>query len=353
MGMVVDRQTAAQVLNTLRAGAAIWFVKPFRCVLNRSAVKMTGFSESEFTKNQSLWLMRVHPLDMALVNSARRKLRTQMREIVCDYRFLPNGRSREIWLRDVSVPVENSKGGYGGIFSVYSEIPSSTKAIKPSVSSGMDFKKVVGGLAHNIRTSLHELSGNIELFGVESGVPAKLRKAADKTMQINDLIGEFEEYFCPPDTRMARGNALLLLKDLLRDMQEKVFARGIELSVAHQDCLPHVEIDPSQMRQAIDRLLSFSVSILPEGGRLSIKTRLCSRQGSQYVEVELACYSPDSLIVGEENIFEPFLQVGRYKTGLSLALAREALYRNFGRVSFRKKDPHEARFTLLLKVFSG
>jgi hypothetical protein len=351
--MVVDRQIVAGVLNIFHAGAAIWFVNPFCCVVNRSVVKMTGFSEDEFRKNQSLWLTRVHPVDVRLINSARKKLRTQMREIVCDYRFLPNGRSKKIWIRDVSVPIENPKGDFGGIFSVYSEIPNPIRATKQSENPTADFKKVVGGLAHDIRSSLHELGGNIELFGLDSVIPAKLQRAADKTMEINDLIAELEEYLCPPDTRMARGDAVVLLENLLRDMHGRLLARGIDLSVDHEDSLPHVEIDPGQMRQAIDRLLSFSASILPEGGRLNVKARPCSRQGRQYVEVELACYSPNSLIVDEKNVFEPFLQVGRYKTSLSLALAREALHRNFGRVSFRQKDPHEARFTLLLKVFSG
>jgi signal transduction histidine kinase len=213
-------------------------------------------------------------------------------------------------------------------------------------------KKVVGGLAHNIRSSLHEVSGNIELFGLESGMPAKLQEAANKTIEINDLIGDLEEYLCPPDIRMARGNVVILLENILRGMRERLLARGIELSVAHQDSLPQVEIDPRQMRSAIDRLLSFSAAILPQGGRLIVKARPCNWHGMQYLEVELVCYSPDSLAVDEKDIFEPFIQVGRYKTGLSLALAREAMYRNFGRVSFRKKDSHEARFTLLIKVSS-
>jgi nitrogen-specific signal transduction histidine kinase len=276
-----------------------------------------------------------------------------MREIVCHYRFLPNGRHQEIWIRDVSVPIENSRGGFGGIFSVYTKIANPIEGRKELDQQAGDFKKVVGRLAHQIRGSLHEVSGNIELFGLQGGMPAKLQEAADKTSEINDLIGELEEYLCPPETRMARGNPVLLLQNVLRGMQGRLLARGIELRVEHQESLPQVDIDPRQMRQAIDRLLSFSAAILPRGGRLNVKARPCSWHGVQYVQVELACYSPDSLAVDEKNIFEPFIEVGRYKTGLSLALAREAMYRNFGRVSFRKKDSHEVRFTLLLKVFSA
>lgn len=350
--MIVDRQIVAGVLDTFRAGVAIWSIRPFGCVVNRSAVKMTGFSEDEFRKDQSLWMTRVHPVDVGSINNARKKLRTEMREIVCDYRFLPNGRNREIWIRDFSVPIENSKGGFGGIFSVYTRIQNPVNALKQIDNQAADFKRIVGGLAHNIRSSLHELSGNIELFGMQSGMPAKLQEAANKTVEINDLIGELEEYLCPPDTRMARGNPLVLLESILHGMHGKLLARGIDLSVEHQDSLPQVEIDPQQMRRVIDRLATFLAAILPQGGKLRVKARPCSRHGLQYVEVELACYSPDSLQVDEKTIFEPFLQVGRYKTGLSLALAREAMYRNFGRVSFRKKDPHEARFRLLFKVFS-
>jgi hypothetical protein len=350
--MVVDRHLAG-VLNIFRAGAAIWFVNPFFCFVNRSAVKLTGFSEDDFRKNHALWLTRVHPVDVGSINSARKKLRTQMREIISDYRFLPNGRNQEIWIRDVSVPIENSKGGFGGIFSVYTNIPNPISETKEIDNQAADFKKVLGGVAHNIRVSLQELSGNIELFGLASGMPAKLQEAANKSMEINDLIGELEEYFCPPTTCTARGNPVVLLENILRGMQGRLLARGIDLSVEHQDSLPQVEIDSPQIQQAIDRLLSFSAAILPRGGRLKVKARPCSRYGIRYVEVELSCYSPDCLAVDEKAIFEPFLQVGPYKTGLSLALARETMYRNFGRVSFRKKDPHEARFTLLLKVFSG
>jgi K+-sensing histidine kinase KdpD len=133
-------------------------------------------------------------------------------------------------------------------------------------------------------------------------------------------------------------------------MQDDLLRRGIHLKWVHESSLPCVRLDAGQVRKAIQRVLDFSVALLPEGGKLNIEARRREMDGTQYVELQITSYPTDSLNLDEEDIFQPFLQVGKYKAGLSLALAHETLYRNRGQISFRKNNSQQALFSLLLEV---
>jgi K+-sensing histidine kinase KdpD len=114
-----------------------------------------------------------------------------------------------------------------------------------------------------------------------------------------------------------------------------------------------VRLDAHQVRRAIQRVLDFSLALLPKGGRLNIKARRREIDRTRYVELQIISYSGDSLEIAEKEVFQPFLEVGKYKAGLSLALARETLYRNRGQISFRKNNSQQVLFSLLLEVCSS
>ena len=347
---LADRQTARNVLEDFPTGIAVWYVKPFFCVFNRSAMQLTGFSDRDFQQSESLWLSRVHPQDHALISAARKKLQTEKKKVTCDYRFLPKGHRKEIWIRDVSLPLQNHERKIGGIVSAYTDI---SAFMAGSTQSMPDLRKVIEGLTHDIRNYVHVIGGGLEILQLTGSLPLQSQKIINPIEEINRLLGDLEEYFFPPNTRLSVANAVFLLQDVILQMRDELLRRRIHLNLVHESSLPHVRLDARQVRRAIQRVLDFSVALLREGGKLNIKARRRETDGKQYVELQIISYSADSLEIDEKEIFQPFLQVRKYKAGLSLALARETLYRNRGQISFRKNNSQQALFSVLLEVCSG
>jgi nitrogen-specific signal transduction histidine kinase len=347
---LADRQAARNVLDNFPTGVAVWYVEPFFCVFNRSAMQLTGFSGRDFQQNESLWLSRVHPQDHAIISAAGKKLQTEKRKVTCDYRFLPNGQREEIWIRDVSISWQNHDGKIGGTVSVYTDI---SAFMAGGTQSTPDLRRVIEGLTHDIRNSVHTIGGALEFLRLTGSLPVEPQKIIKPIEEINRLLGDLEEYFFPPNTQLSVANTVLLLQDLILKMRDELLRRGIHLKFVHESSLPYVRLDARQVRSAIQRVLDFSVALLPEGGKLNIKARRREIDGKQYVELQIISDSAYSLEIDEKKVFQPFLQVGKYKAGLNLTLARETLYRNRGQISFRKNNSQQALFSLLLGVCSG
>jgi nitrogen-specific signal transduction histidine kinase len=347
---LADRQAARNVLEDFPTGVAVWYSEPFFCVFNRSAKQLTGFSGRDFQQNESLWLSRVHPQDHAIISAAGKKLQTEKRKVTCDYRFRPNGQREEIWIRDVSLSWQNHDGKIGGIVSVYTDI---SAFMAGGTQSTPQLRTVIKGLTHDIRNSVHTIGGALEVLRLTGSLPVEPQKIINPIEEINRLLGDLEEYFFPPNTQLSVANAVLLLQDVILKMQDELLRRGIHLKLIHESSLPYVRLDARQVRRAIQRVLDFSVALLPKGGKLNIKARRREIDSTRYVELQIISYSADSLEIDEKEVFQPFLQVQKYKAGLSLALARETLYRNRGQISFRKNNSQQALFSLLLEVCSG
>ena len=186
--------------------------------------------------------------------------------------------------------------------------------------------------------TVHVIGAALETVQLTGSLPIQSRQIINPIEEINRLLAELKEYFFPPNTQLSAANAVFLLQDVILKMHDELLRRGIQLNLVHESSLPYVRLDARQVRRAIQRVLDFSVALLPEGGKLNIKARRREIDGTQYVELQIISYPADSLEIDEKEVFQPFLQVGKYKAGLSLALARETLYRNRGQISFRKNN---------------
>ena len=281
MALLANRQIAGNILEDFPTGVAVWYAHPFFCVLNRSAVQLTGFSDRDFQQNKCLWLSRIDPRDRAFISAAWKKLRTEKTKVTCEYRFLPNGSGEEIWIRDVSVPFQNPEGRCGGIVSVYTDVSGLITNRNEPTEAGPHLRKVIERLLHDVRNYLHVIGGALELLQLTGSLPLQSRRITNAIEEIDRLLRELEKYFFPPNTQLPVANGVFLLQNVILRMQDELLRRGIHLKVAHESSLPHVRLDARQARGAIERVLDFSVAVLPGGGKLTIEARQREINGTQ------------------------------------------------------------------------
>jgi signal transduction histidine kinase len=118
------------------------------------------------------------------------------------------------------------------------------------------------------------------------------------------------------------------LVNLMRPMADR---KDIDLELRLDDAIPLLRQDPGKIRQIIYNLLSNAIKFTPEGGRVTLRAHVESRQ----VVVEVEDTGIGIAEEDRERIFEKFRQVGatgpdgtvltreHQGTGLGLSIVRE------------------------------
>lgn len=106
----------------------------------------------------------------------------------------------------------------------------------------------------------------------------------------------------------------------------------IELMLKCGDAVPAVHLDADQMQSVLENLMANAVNALPEGGRITIRTRL--ERGLQlrpntsprdYAEIEVQDTGVGMTAATREQLFEPGFTTAENGTGLGLSIVRKVV----------------------------
>jgi signal transduction histidine kinase len=337
--LFADKDIARSLVESLPTSAGVWYVHPLSGFFNDGVTELTGFTNEDLQKSRLFWLRHVHARDRARVFAAWKELQTKATTIDCEYRFLPKGRQEEIWIKDISRSFELADGKIGGIISVYSDVSPGREARIGMPKTDGELVRVIRGLAHDLRSHLHTIGGAVELARITG--PKSLRsdditKAAE---EINKLVEEFKDYFIPPVPQLSRARIESIIEDVVVRAEDQFQRRGISLELVHQGDLPHLWLDVKQVTKAVDSLVELLVTLLSEGGELCIETYKVAGDREDLVEIRMSGRSFRPLEVDPQEVFRPFPELQQFKAGLGIALAREIVLRNRGRIFFQRVEP--------------
>ena len=216
-------------------------------------------------------------------------------------------------------------------------------------------------MSHELRTPLNAIGGYTEILrnGIygplnEAQEGALIRVARSQQMLlslINDVLNftKLEAgavQYLMRDVRL--GPAVSALEELvapqLRDRRQHYVAHPCDARVV-------VRADSDKLQQILINLLSNAIKYTPEGGSIEV--------GCEFDEVSARVYVTDTGIgiAAEqiENIFDPFIQVGRALNrphdgvGLGLSISRDLAAAMGGSLSVRSEVGRGSTFTLTLE----
>ena len=127
-------------------------------------------------------------------------------------------------------------------------------------------------------------------------------------------------------------------------------ARGLQLTVPPVDPAVVIEVDRQLIEAALANLLMNAFKFTRPGGHITLTTDTGGGDGRALIEVEDEC---GGLPPGTaESLFRPFEQRGSDRTGLGLglAIARESIEANGGRIRVRNLPGRGCIFTVDLPV---
>jgi len=140
-----------------------------------------------------------------------------------------------------------------------------------------------------------------------------------------------------------------VLEELLALLRGQLFRKKIEVSAELAENLPEVNVSTDQMRQVFLNLIKNAEDAMPDGGKLTIRTRY--RKGR--VEIDIADSGAGIAPENIKNIFEPFYTTKGVKgTGLGLSVSYGIIKNYNGEISVDSEPDKGATFTIQLPVVS-
>lgn len=204
-------------------------------------------------------------------------------------------------------------------------------------------RNMVADIAHELRTPLSILQGNLEAMrdGVISPTPEQLDSLHHETQSLARLVDDLSTL------SLAEAGQLKLrievtsishtIGQVVSSLEAQARQTGVSLETSLADDLPTVMADPGRIAQVLRNLLSNALRHTPERGRITVTARL-SPQSKSEVLVTVADTGqgipPDAL----PHIFERFYRVDRSRArstggaGIGLTIVRQLVEAHGGRV---------------------
>ena len=223
----------------------------------------------------------------------------------------------------------------------------------------------LAAMSHELRTPLNAIGGYAQLMelGIGGGVSeeqrdklARIRRSQQHLLGIINDILNFSRIDAGQITYHPGSVPLQEVVDSVRQMVEpQAIAKGLILETPECSPAPNAWADRAKVEQIVLNLLSNAVKFTPSGGRVSIACNVADRQ------VEVAVRDTGSGIPADqlEQIFEPFVQVGRSLTashegtGLGLAISRDLARAMHGDIRVQSTPEVGSTFTLMLPREEG
>ena len=214
--------------------------------------------------------------------------------------------------------------------------------------------KMVASVSHEIKNPLGIVRSTAEILGkrLQKIAPGNDHLATiiiDETTRLDSIVREFLDFARPKKPVMVE----LAVNDILRRvtgfMAPEFASKQIDLQLHLVEGLPHIQGDFDQLYQACMNILVNSVQAMPEGGTLSVFSRL--ETDRKYVSVEISDSGEGMSEDVYYQIFHPFFTSKNRGTGLGLAIVKNIIDGHHGTIEVISNEGEGTRFILTLPVF--
>jgi signal transduction histidine kinase len=218
-------------------------------------------------------------------------------------------------------------------------------------------RNLTADVAHELRTPLHILQGNLE--GLQDGVyqPAPERIAAmlDETQKLNRLVDDLQTLSLAETGQLTLRLEMVDIPELLTDIATsfsgQVESAGIDLSVESvgKPAALIVDGDMERLDQVLTNLLSNALLHTPEGGSILLKAQAIP----DVVRIQVSDTGTGILADDLPYIFDRFWRGDKSRqrrsgagSGLGLAIVKQFVSAHGGRISVESQPGSGTTFTI-------
>lgn len=243
---------------------------------------------------------------------------------------------------DLSVRVsENNSDMFSNLFKRFN------KMVGELERAGQQRRNLTADIAHELRTPLHIIQGNLEgiVDGVYQPTPAHINATLDETRLLTRLVNDLQTLSLAETGQLPLHPTRFLLADLIRDLTSsfasQAAAQGVDLQTNLADPNQHLTADYDRLDQVLSNLISNALRHTPQGGTISIETdSIAGGEGGMRIKVR----DTGAGIASEDLpfIFDRFWRADRSRTershaGLGLAITKQLVHAHGGRIEVQSE----------------
>ncbi|MEE9472087.1 MAG: ATP-binding protein, partial [Gemmatimonadota bacterium] len=214
---------------------------------------------------------------------------------------------------------------------------------------------MAAGLAHEVNNPLAIVANRIECMeeelrdGVDASVlMADVQVLREHTQRLQSVTRDLLRFTREYDEEPHPVDVTVVCRRVCRLLDRSLAARGMNLEVSADPVLPAVTGSEPALETVCMNLLLNAAEAMPDGGSISVRTRLAD--GEHAVEIIVEDSGPGIPAGLREKVFEPFFTTKEKQNGLGLglglALCRSIVERHEGRIWVEEGESSGCRFVV-------
>lgn len=245
--------------------------------------------------------------------------------------------------RRVDVHSEDEVGRLAAAFNTMADTLEQQEALR---------KAMVSDIAHELRTPLSLIQGNLEaiLDGYYELSPENIEAVHGDTVVMTRLVNDLRVLAVAEAGQLTLEWEAVDMAELVRRVVDRFSSQAAEQQVALQmeigPSIPPVRGDEQRLTQVLNNLLSNALRHTPVGGAITLAVRVQNTaDGKRNVLVSVADTGEGIAADALPHVFERFYRVDRSRsrasggTGLGLPIARQLVEAHGGRIWVQSDGP--------------
>jgi two-component system OmpR family sensor kinase/two-component system sensor histidine kinase BaeS len=220
-------------------------------------------------------------------------------------------------------------------------------------------RNLTADIAHELRTPLHIIQGNLEgvLDGVYQPTPEHINATLDETRLLTRLVNDLQTLSLAETGQLPLHPTRFLLADLMADLASSFASQatslGIDLRTHLADPNQHITADYDRLDQVLSNLVANALRHTPHGGTVSIESKPIKGNSDYQVRITIqdtgSGISPSDL----PFIFDRFWRGDKSRTerthsGLGLAITKQLVLAHGGTIDVQSEAGKGTTFTIKL-----
>ncbi|AEG16096.1 integral membrane sensor signal transduction histidine kinase [Desulfofundulus kuznetsovii DSM 6115] len=209
--------------------------------------------------------------------------------------------------------------------------------------------RLVTGIAHELRNPISVVKTIIQVMEQDlKGIPDIKQYTDIIKEQIdrqNRIIQELLDFGRPAKNFVHPASVNSLLDKVLTFTTPLLREHQVQLNVEKDPHIPLIEVDGERIKQVFVNLILNAVQVMPEGGRLTIKTYA----GNNRVCIQFSDTGPGIASEDISRIFDPFYTTRKDGTGLGLSISHQIVASHGGNIDVTSSEKG-ATFTVCLPI---
>ncbi len=218
------------------------------------------------------------------------------------------------------------------------------------------WRELARRLAHELKNPLHPLQITIEnLQRARQAAPEQFDEVFRESTttllaeleNLKGIVARFSDFAKMPAPQLQAVNVNEVVRDAVRLFESQFSAPGrvqILPEMYFAESIATIQADPQLLQRALQNLVLNAHDAMPDGGRLTIRTK--NAEGGVRIEVG----DTGSGLTPEEcaRLFTPYYTTKHYGTGLGLAIVQSVVSDHGGKISVESEEKKGTTFVIEL-----